>query len=206
MSWRYMHNIEGRRQGIRLIDAGEYFSEWGAAVGAEKVAGLRETDGSVHLCWGTVPWMLDICREAYDAAGLVGNGRQVAVLLVADLGEWWGMEGVEGAEELVAFANPVGNVRIIGDEMHIMLSTLESANLALECWWEGFESAVQAAGWYIEGDEGDGSQGYLYHESCVRCEKCHRDTSDEGPLLPSGLCAECDEEDSRADLSRGVGS
>ena len=200
MPWRYMHKLtSGVRQGIRLIDVGEYFDAWGAAFGADLVDGLDVDSSPVHLCWGSCPWLIDLCRVAYDAAGEFRCGAKVLVLDVEEVEEWWGMDLLDEGEKLIAFVNVCGNVTVdsAAGKLLVDTSTLDSVDLESDCWWAGFEGALDGAGWYVDGDEGDGTQGWLWHAGCIRCEKCFRGASDdESPIGESGICKECGEQDS----------
>ena len=209
LNWRYRHEVEGQSMGVRCIDAGEYFSEWGAAMGRDEVEGLEASASPVSLCWGSFPWMKNICQLAIDAADIVGAfGRLVRVVNVQDLEEWWGMDDLDEGEEWVAFVNVCGNVRIDKGKgkLTVDTSSLNAGDLAFECWWQAFEDTCADSGWNMDGDEGDGTQGWLIHESTGVCDNCGGWESTDSPLLPSGLCAECGDEDLRADESRGAGS
>ncbi len=222
LPWRVALEVAGGRRFIPLFDAGEYFAAWGAAVGRETVEGLDPGEGRVHLCHGAIPWILDVCREAYDAAAVVaaaghGSGANLAVVDVEALADWWGFaasqeihgegRGVSAfRQEYVAFLNVIGNGVASSSGLLLQTSTLYAPDLWGECWWTAFELACEAGGWSVDGDEGDGSQGWLVHESAERCDQCGRlvDGYDVRELV-DGLCSECAEVDQRAAWSRGYG-
>ena len=215
LPWKYRdevwaENAEGEQvsswRGLPLVDAGAYFAGWGEDFGADLVADLAPIDEMVSLCSGAWPWLKDLNRAAWDSAFFVEEQAGVSRVVVVDaedLQDFWALDDLE---EGVAFVNVVGNVSFGETTLRVDLDTFCAGDLASVCWWEGFESAVNAAGWSIVGDEGDGCVGSLLHESVRCCEKCGRWGIDGEVIGDEDLCSECEEEDSRAGLSRGVGS
>jgi len=222
LPWKYRDEVEevtdeGETvsvwRGLPLVDAGAYFAGWGADFGADLVADLEAGDEMVSLCSGAFPWLKDLNRAAWDSAFFVEEQAigNIVVIDGEDLQDFVGLDEEEG----VAFVNVVGNVTVISNycdaagactgSLAVDLTSFCGADLT-EVWWESMESVVNAAGWSIVGDEGDGCRGSLVHESIRCCEKCGRWGIDGEVIGDSDLCAECAEEDSWADLSRGVRS
>jgi len=119
-----------------------------------------DSDERVSLCWGAVPWLKALSPAAWEVCETVGWGGGQAFVQV---------DSERGVREVLMIA-PSSRAHLQGSWLCVQPSGACIGELA-EAWWESFESVIEGEGWSIEGDEGDGSQGWLVPPSYDREEE-----------------------------------
>ena len=115
---------------------------------------VKETEDRVSLCWGVIPWLKAIDPLSHSVAEAVSMGGGKAFISEEFVTE---VSDAEGKVLMVA-ANPYATQ--MGEYICMSREKVCYGDLA-SAWHDRFEDILSDAGWYIEGDEGDGSQGWL---------------------------------------------
>ena len=117
---------------------------------------MTDSDERVSLCGGAIPWLKGVSPVAWEVCETVGWGGGQAFVQV---------DSERGVREVLMIA-PSSRAHLQGSWLCVQPSGACTGELA-EAWWDSFESVIEEAGWRVEGDEGDGSQGWLIRKGSL---------------------------------------
>jgi hypothetical protein len=145
-----------------VVNVWDWLQADGEVEARSLIEGLDEdSEDRVSLCWGAVPWLKDISPVAWEVCESVGWGGGQAFVQV---------DSERGVREILMIA-PSSRAHLQGSWLCVQPRQGCCVGELAEAWMESFESVIEEEGWSIEGDEGDGSQGWLIPPSFDREEE-----------------------------------